>query len=317
MFRMMNLIALIALTLSSASCATLYEEMSAKPYEPNSMPIFREVIGGGPQRIVLIHGLGGSSRYWESRLPFNKAHYTFLIIDLLGFGRSPKPDSDYSLSTQVGAVTSAMAEEGFLVPGTIIVGHSLGALITLGILAKEPHIPMGGVLLSIPIFDSPEDAKSRLGSISLMHRGIIEGSVWVRALCHMRDFLRTPLFNLEDDLPEEVFEDGMRHTWISMTRTLRAIVMDGNPRELADRIDGRKILFIHGAADATAPYQNAVNFAKLVNGSHFLTLVKQGHNNFLSRSNLTWQGIESFERDLGFHVRARNLLSLHNNYFQH
>lgn len=282
------------ISFGSSGCVTLGEEMRAVPYEPKTMPLFREVKGVGSKRLVLIHGLGGSTRYWAKRLDGREADYRILMVDLLGFGQSPKPEADYSLATHVTAVRTAMKEEGFLVAGTTVVGHSLGALVALGVLAEDPDIPLRGVLLSIPVFNSTREAKMRISNLSAMHRGIIEDSASVKLFCFMRDILRAPLFTLGHDLPEEIYEDAMRHTWVSMSRTLHNAVIAAHPKELASHVQGRRILFVHGTTDDIAPYQHAVELAQVTSGSRFVTLIGQGHNSFLSEYRLIWNAIDSF-----------------------
>ena len=63
-----------------------------------------EIIGSGENKLVLLHGLTGSLNYWKRNLESITKTHTLLLIDLLGFGDSPKPQSDYSLSVQLQAL---------------------------------------------------------------------------------------------------------------------------------------------------------------------------------------------------------------------
>ena len=53
--------------------------------------LYTEFHGGGHETLVFIAGLGGTTRYWAPRLSSIDDHYRIVLVDLLGFGRSPKP----------------------------------------------------------------------------------------------------------------------------------------------------------------------------------------------------------------------------------
>ena len=62
--------------------------------------------------LVLIHGLGGKSEDWSPMIPrLAAAGFHVYAPDLLGYGRSPHPDVDYSIALQVKIVTDFMAAE--------------------------------------------------------------------------------------------------------------------------------------------------------------------------------------------------------------
>ena len=163
-----------------------YEEVSAPPYDRQSMPLYREVMGTGHKRLVLVHGLSGSTSFWRARLGSMVADHRILLVDLLGFGKSPKPDADYSLQTRAGALRDVMRQEGFLTDNTTVVGHSLGALVVTEFLSSEHDLKVRGVLMEIPIYQNQEDAKAHLSQISLMHRAMVEDSKYMHLTCYFR-----------------------------------------------------------------------------------------------------------------------------------
>ncbi|APA98498.1 Haloalkane dehalogenase [Nocardia seriolae] len=60
----------------------------------------------GPRAVVLIHGLAASSSGWDPILPAFEGRYV-VRVDLLGHGRSAKPDTGYSIpeqATRVGEI---------------------------------------------------------------------------------------------------------------------------------------------------------------------------------------------------------------------
>uniref|UniRef100_UPI00058EB21E alpha/beta fold hydrolase n=1 Tax=Ilumatobacter nonamiensis TaxID=467093 RepID=UPI00058EB21E len=58
------------------------------------------------QKILLIHGLAGSSKTWDAVIDELAVDYDVIAPDLLGHGESAKPRGDYSL----GAFASGMRD---------------------------------------------------------------------------------------------------------------------------------------------------------------------------------------------------------------
>ncbi|MGK2955235.1 MAG: alpha/beta fold hydrolase [Solirubrobacterales bacterium] len=96
--------------------------------EIHGQPVTYHRMGEGPP-LVLIHGITSSSRTWKSVMPRLAEKYTVIAPDLLGHGRSAKPQGDYSL----GAYASGMRDllVALEIPKATIVGHSLGGGIAL------------------------------------------------------------------------------------------------------------------------------------------------------------------------------------------
>lgn len=62
----------------------------------NQIQLYYEAHGEG-QPLVLIHGLGSSTRDWEAQVPEFSRGYRVITFDLRGHGRSDKPAGPYSL----------------------------------------------------------------------------------------------------------------------------------------------------------------------------------------------------------------------------
>src|SRR5262245_46494072 len=62
------------------------EEASAPPYDPATTALHFVELGTGPRRMLLLHGLAASSRYWTDRVEPLLADHRLLVPDLLGFG---------------------------------------------------------------------------------------------------------------------------------------------------------------------------------------------------------------------------------------
>ena len=96
--------------------------------------------GHGPP-IVLLHGLGASSRYWDT-LAALQPPFLATAPDLLGFGRSPKPaDATYDIDGHVATLAP------LITPGSVLVGHSTGALIAAAVAARHPDLILALVII--------------------------------------------------------------------------------------------------------------------------------------------------------------------------
>jgi pimeloyl-ACP methyl ester carboxylesterase len=104
------------------------------------------VMGTG-QPLVLVHGFGASIGHWRKNIPvLADAGYRVFAIDLLGFGGSDKAPISYSVDVWVELLKDFWAEN--IQEKAVFIGNSIGALISLTVLAEYPEISAGGVLIN-------------------------------------------------------------------------------------------------------------------------------------------------------------------------
>jgi hypothetical protein len=119
------------------SASHLYVHVQAPPPQASS--------GGGVvvEDVVFIHGFISSSVFWtETVFPaFSAAargRYRMLAVDLLGFGRSPKPaESLYTLQEHVEMIERSVLRR-FRLGSFHVVAHSLGSVLALALAVKYP-----------------------------------------------------------------------------------------------------------------------------------------------------------------------------------
>ncbi len=246
--------------------------------------LFARTWGQGPP-VVLLHGLGASSRYWET-LAEASSGYAAVAPDLLGFGRSPKPsDASYDGPCHVEALAPLLA------PGAVVVGHSTGAILAAALAATHPQAVRALLLLGLPAFSDGATARGHVGRLGLLARLTVEGNPLARtlclAMCRLRPLATVIAPLLMRDLPSAIAADGALHTWASYHRTLERVVL---ARRVADdlRSAAVPVTLLHGQRDRTAPVDNvgaltvelrtAAVAAELqvVNGDHHLALRRPG-----------------------------------------
>lgn len=204
--------------------------------------------------IVFLHGLAGSAASWGA--PFRQIanSHRVLLVDVLGFGRSPKPAIGYTLQDHIAALHATLllhnAEQAH------VVGHSMGALLALAFAAHQPTHVEGLTLLAMPWYSSEAEARTKIAEQSLFNRWLALETPLARiacsAMCHLRPWLMPLMPRLVRDVPSEVAKDVLRHNWLSYSRSLKHLIIELRPAELLPLVNV-PLLFIQGLKDKTAP----------------------------------------------------------------
>jgi pimeloyl-ACP methyl ester carboxylesterase len=85
--------------------------------------------GSSKNNLILIHGLGASAERWEQVIPNFSSRYTVFVPDLIGFGYSDKPNTDYTLEFFAKFIESFLQTLGL--EKTTVIGSSLGGQIAV------------------------------------------------------------------------------------------------------------------------------------------------------------------------------------------
>lgn len=113
-------------------------------------------IGEGPV-VVLVHGIASSAATFHKLVPLLEDRYRCISIDLLGFGGSPSPeDATYTIEEHVASIHATIRSLGLRAP-FILVGHSLGALLSARYVAQHPEHVSRLVLISPPVYLAPSE----------------------------------------------------------------------------------------------------------------------------------------------------------------
>ncbi len=92
----------------------------------NHIHLYYEEHGHG-QPLVFIHGLGSSTKDWESQVPEFSKSYRVVTFDLRGHGQSDKPAGPYQIP--ILAVDLAGLFQALNIPSAHLVGLSLGGAV--------------------------------------------------------------------------------------------------------------------------------------------------------------------------------------------
>ena len=96
------------------------------------------LVGGRGRPLVLVHGLDGRAENWAGLMPALMRHgHRVYAIDLLGFGRSDRPDVDYSIALQADVLNQFFDSQNL--PRADLGGWSMGGWVALKFALDHPE----------------------------------------------------------------------------------------------------------------------------------------------------------------------------------
>ncbi|KAL8095106.1 putative lysophospholipase BODYGUARD 4 [Apium graveolens] len=274
-----------------------------------------ELVHAKPAEDVLfLHGFLSSSEFWTRSIfpEFSEDNYRLFAMDLLGFGRSPKPRAClYTLRDHL-----EMIEESVMCPFQLksfhLVAHSMGCVIALALAAKYPDTVKSVTLVAPPYFpsssiDAGTVALERLAGKSLWPPILFGSAVmtWYEHLGRCVCFFicrnhRTwekilKLFTRKRDLLQ-MLENVTQHTHHSAWHTMHNVICGGakNMDEYLETIrkSGVKITVIQGSRDQVVPLECSNNIKTKVPDADVRVIANADHGSvILGRS-------QDFARDL-------------------
>ncbi|MDX1366780.1 alpha/beta hydrolase [Pseudomonas sp.] len=122
-------------------------------YDNDGCQLHYEEYGKGAP-VLLVHGLGSSTRDWEYQLPELAAHYRVIAIDIRGHGRSDKPRERYSIAGFAEDVAALIEHLGL--DRVHLVGISMGGMIGFQLGVDRPEL-----LKSLCIVNSGPEVKAK------------------------------------------------------------------------------------------------------------------------------------------------------------
>ncbi|MBR8830583.1 MAG: hypothetical protein N5P05_003887 [Chroococcopsis gigantea SAG 12.99] len=104
------------------------------------------VMGEG-EPLLLIHGFGASIGHWRKNIPvLSEKGYQVYALDLLGFGDADKPTLNYTVELWLEQIKDFCSQH--IGRPTVLVGNSIGGLLTMMVMAEYPEVCAGGVLIN-------------------------------------------------------------------------------------------------------------------------------------------------------------------------
>ena len=129
------------------------------------MDIYWEHLGGHGLPIIVLHGWGQSSDATRPLGHLLTACGDVHVVDLPGFGRSPRPASDWNTFEYADCIVDQMNQRG--IDAALIVGHSFGGKVALCMAMSYPDRVAGLALVAASGLRYAQPAKQRLRARAL------------------------------------------------------------------------------------------------------------------------------------------------------
>ncbi|MBN9105212.1 MAG: alpha/beta fold hydrolase [Propionibacteriaceae bacterium] len=136
-------------------------------HEDASMVVYRFGLRGDRSApdFVLVHGIGVSARSYGPTAAELAKYGDVYLVDLPGYGRSPRPDGDLSIVGHAQVLSDFLAEKKLDHP--VVVGHSMGTQVVVQLAANWPD-QVDHIALIAPVV--VPDARSLLKVAGLLLR---------------------------------------------------------------------------------------------------------------------------------------------------
>jgi pimeloyl-ACP methyl ester carboxylesterase len=128
------------------------------------MKIAHDVLGSGDPPLVFIHGWCCDRSYFAPQVDHFSASHRVVAVDQRGHGKSaPAPDGDYSVAAFAADAAELIEDLGLDRP--VVVGHSLGGVVSLALAASRPELVRGAVLVDPAPIVITDDLRALFGHI--------------------------------------------------------------------------------------------------------------------------------------------------------
>jgi len=214
--------------------------------------------GAGDQTVVLLHGLSGSSRWWQRNIPALAGSRRVVVPDVIGFGRSRAPGRLPSLPALAESFGEWIATLG---AGAIdLVGHSMGGQLAIHLAARQPE-----AIRRLVLVDAAGIPRERTA------RNLVRFAYEAAPPGRWGD----PRF-----LPV-IWRDALVAGPFTVLRGLRHVLQD-DVRPLLPRITSPTLL-VWGARDGLVPLEHGRAMRQAIPGSRLLVIQRAYHNCMVDR----------------------------------
>jgi pimeloyl-ACP methyl ester carboxylesterase len=224
-------------------------------------------VAGSGIPLLLVHGFGASIGHWRKNIPVLAASgYKVFAIDLLGFGNSDKPVIDYSLELWQNLLRDFWSTH--IQQPTVFIGNSIGALLCLMLVADDPEITLGGVLLNSAggLSHRPDELNPLLRFVMATFNQLVSSEVTGKFLfdrIRQKHRIRSTLYQVyrdratvTDELVDMLYEPACHPNAQKVFASVVTAPAGPKPDELLPKIE-RPLLVIWGEADPWTPIGGA------------------------------------------------------------
>jgi len=257
---------------------TMKEDVQSGFVKSNGIKIYYEKSGNGPY-LVLIEGLGVATFLWEKQIPELSKHFTVIVYDNRGVGKSDKPAGPYSINMMAKDLAGLMEE--LKIPSAHILGVSMG-----GFIAEEFALLYPGKVDKLVLAATSAGGKDHIPMSQETLAQVLAASDESREIIRKKLALAYTKEYLSDEKTLEHLVD-LRIDNPQVPEAYQAQAMAGVYFDRSEDVKNiNKPTFILGATDdLLMPVQNCYNLNKKIAGSKIKIYEALGHQFFVENAN--------------------------------
>ena len=211
----------------------------------------------GKPSLLFVHGYGGMLEHWDDNIPKFTGKYHIVAIDLLGFGKSEKPNVRYRLSLFAEQILAFLSYRR--IDSVIIIGHSMGGASGLYFAHQNPDTVKGLVLANPSgLFGDAMDpmAKTFFGLIASPLIGEVMFAAFANPIGVSQSLLPTYYnqkkvdFRLVNQFTKPLQDKGAVWSYLSPSRRPHDFSLEKLPKPCNYR---NKAFLVWGAEDSALP----------------------------------------------------------------
>jgi pimeloyl-ACP methyl ester carboxylesterase len=232
----------------------------------------------GAPAVLLIHGLGASTHWWDPVVPRLAGACRVIRVDLLGHGRSASPAGGYDIPAQARRVGAVLDRLG--VGRVVVIGHSTGGSVATALAEQRP-----GLVAALALIDTGPhpDADLDQGLLSRLLLAPFPGRLlWaLRTETTIRKAMGSA-FTRPVDIPDAIIAATQGMTHRALAGTARGSLDYLRQRSVPDRLAalGLPVLVIFGTDDRRWRSSSAASY-RIVPGARVEMLPGVGHTPML------------------------------------
>lgn len=236
--------------------------------------------------LLLVHGSASSIHSWDELLPLLTGAHRVVRIDLLGHGRSAKPDdAGYDVPAQARRAGAALDRLG--VEHAVVVGHSSGGLVATALAEQRPALVTALVLVncgpSLDTYIGPQIA--------------FEAGQWDRLTDEqIREAMSSAFSRPGYEAPASLVDDVRGMTFPAFTAAQQGAVEYLARQPIPDRLTalGTPVLVLFGEDDRRWRPSIALAAYRAVPGARVVPLPGTGHSPMLEDPPRTAEALLAF-----------------------
>jgi pimeloyl-ACP methyl ester carboxylesterase len=245
-------------------------------------------LGDGPP-LVFVHGLSGCWQNWLEQVPVLAREHRVVTLDLPGFGSSPMPSGEISISRYARLLDGLLGE--LEIDAAAVVGNSMGGFIAAELAIAFPQRVERLVLISaagISTYADPRTARA-LPTLRRSQRILTAAAAWTASRsdtlarrARLREATLALVVRHPAQLPAPLAAEQLRGAGKPGFLQALESILDYDFRERLPEI-ACPTLIVWGDGDRLINVRDGDVFAELIGGSRLVVFEDTGHMAMLER----------------------------------